>query len=419
MQYIKKEKNNIIFNLIDTDRFKTNVVKFSFTEENNGKDNPYSTLLKDILIYNTKKYNSKIKFVSALENLYDSVFNVSVKVTGKIKTIDISISYINSKYLEENIDKQIIDMLFEVIFNPNIVNDAFDSETFKIVKTNIINTIKRRNEFPVFYSVNEFLKICCDKTPTRYSLSGEIKDYDDITEKKLYNYYKKILDMNLDVFIAGDFDKQDIFNYINKKLNKYNFKREQINNIYVKNPIKEKIMIKKEKKGFNQSQLLLGYKFDTLTEYERHYILPIYSTILGGDINSLLFKTVREENGLCYGINTNTNRYENFLAIKSGINKENYELVLKLIKKCVKDMRNKETVSKLLILAKNNINTSLNTFYDDGSQMLNYAFLNIYDSVDDVEKKKEIFKNIKVEEVLELNNKIKLDTIYFLEGEKE
>ncbi len=416
MQYKQQKTNNINYSEINTNRFKTNLIDISFTTLTDGLDNAYSNLLANVLNYNTKKYNSKIALAKKLEELYSCNIFSNVSIIGNIKTFHFSIKYINSKYLDENIDKEALDMLFEMIFNPNVDNNCFDKETFLLSKSNIIDTIKRMNEYPLVYSINEFIKVFNNNTPIKYPSIGLLEDYDLINEKNLYNYYKKVLNMNIDVNVIGDIDSEEIKKYIVKKLKNYKINNNNIKNIYLNNRIKNKVKIVKEKKEFNQSQLLLGYKFKNLSDYEKRYVAPLYSIILGGDINSLLFTTLREKHGLCYGINSGYNRYDNTLIISSGINKKNYDISLKLIKECILQMKDEKTITKLLEIAKKNIFTSLNIFYDDDTSMLNYAFLNNYDDIENVEKRKEIYDKVTVKEITNLNDKLGLDTIYFLEG---
>ena len=63
-------------------------------------------------------------------------------------------------------------------------------------------------------------------------------------------------------------------------------------------------------------------KFKDLTDFEKHYVAPVTSAIFGNGTNSILFKIVREKNGLCYTINSSVNRFNNSLVVYAGINKK-------------------------------------------------------------------------------------------------
>lgn len=418
MDFKKIKRDNYSIDIINTDRFKTNLITISFSTNFKKEDIAYLTLLSSVLVYNSKKYNNKIKLSKKLEDLYLCNVSSSVKTLGSVKSLRIDLEYINSIYTEESMDKESIDLLFELVFNPNAKDNAFDLETFNLCKNNIIDQVKGIKENAAVYSSLKFESILNKGNPSGLVVV-DIKDYENITNESLYEFYKKVLNYQINISILGNYNNDFVCNYIDSKLKKIIKNTTKVKDVYIKNKIKKNVLIKEEEADFSQSQLYVGYKLDDLTDFEQNYVLTIYSIILGGDLNSLLFKTVREENGLCYGIYSYKNRYNNTLSINAGIDKDNYKKCVSLIKDCVKKMNDKNIINSLLNTAKNNIYTSLNTFYDDMSSMETHYFLKNFDiKSDDITKRKEKYESITVEDIINLNKKLHLDTIYFLKGVK-
>ena len=77
----------------------------------------------------------------------------------------------------------------------------------------------------------------------------------------------------------------------------------------LKVPKKEKIVI--EKLPINQSKLAIGCVFEQLTDFELRYVLSIYSFILGGSGDSLLFKNIREKKSLAYDVSSSYYKNDN------------------------------------------------------------------------------------------------------------
>ena len=77
--------------------------------------------------------------------------------------------------------------------------------------------------------------------------------------------------------------------------------------------------------------------------HELNHVLRVYNTILGTMNDSILFNIVREENSLCYTIGSYVSKYNPSLTIYAGINKDNYDKTIELVKKCVSDMSNKKS----------------------------------------------------------------------------
>jgi len=63
----------------------------------------------------------------------------------------------------------------------------------------------------------------------------------------------------------------------------------------------------------------MGYKLLNLDNFETNYVSTIYSLILGGGVDSNLFKTVREKNSLCYSISSNIYKVSNIMFITAGL----------------------------------------------------------------------------------------------------
>jgi predicted Zn-dependent peptidase len=170
---------------------------------------------------------------------------------------------------------------------------------------------------------------------------------------------------------------------------------------------------------FNQSRLYVGYRLIDLNYHELNHVLRIYNTILGTMNDSILFNIVREANSLCYSVGSYYSKYNPSLTVYAGINKKNYEKALKLIKDCVESMKDKKVVERLFESAKKTINTYLNNYYDDLPMQVNDAYAKEFEFVEDVETIRENINKVTIDEIIKLNEKIKLSTIYLLKGDNE
>lgn len=417
MEYKRIIKDNYIINEVITNRFKTNLITLSFTFDYKKEDLCYINLLSFLLQTTCKKYNTKIELAKKLEDLYLCNISSSVKTIGLLKQISFDIEYINSKYIDEYIDKKCVDLIFEIIFNPDIKDELFNEELVSLGIRNAISKINSSLESPGAFSVKEFNSIFYKGQSLENTL-GNIKDYEKLDSKKLIEVYKKILKENLIVTVLGDYNDSEVVTYIDEKLMKIKEGKVKISEIYYPvRKINNNEIIKE--KNFTGSRLVMGYITNNLSSFENHYVLILYSLIFGGDTNSLLFKIVREESGLCYQIGTEINRFANSLIVYGGISKENYKKCIKLIKECKNKMSDENIISKQLDTAKKTILTSLNTFYDDMNGISSYAFLSIFDDIDSIEIRKEKIMDVTVEDIININKKIVLDTTYFLKGVKD
>lgn len=417
MEYKKITNDNYTLHLINTNRFKSmNIVVF-LTKKFNKDDMKYGNFLCKNMVYTSKKYNTKNKMATIGEELYGSNVSASFGITGKTESYVFSLDFLNPKYTDNCYLEKSIDFLCEILFNPNIKDNKFDSNYFNITKKEIISNIKSLKDKPNLYARNEYSKLMYKGTETSYSTIPTLEEVEDITEESLYKEYTKLFngEYKIDIAVYGEIES-DIESIINKK-----FKNIKGNNnhldIYINHKYKDEVIEKVDSLPFNQSKLYIGYRLKDLTSHELNHVLRVYNTILGTMNDSILFNIVREENSLCYSIGSYYSKYNPSLTIYAGINKVNYEKTVELIKECVTSMKDKKVLERLFDSAKKTINTYLNNYYDDLTSQINLYYQREFESLEDIELLREKINEVTIDEVIKLNDKISLSTIYLLKGD--
>ena len=410
-------RDNYTIHIVNTDRFKSVDMVIYFTRKFNKNNIPFYSSLIQNMVYTSKKYDTKNKIAIRGEELYGAYLGTSFDVIGDLEHFVININFLNSKYTDDKYYNESVDFLFEILLNPNVSDNKFNSKYFNIVKNDIITSIKATKDSPGEYSRIEFNKLMYKGTPQGYNLKPTIEEIEEVNEANLYEFYNNLFngDYKIDIVLLGDIENIDI-SYIDNKMQGIKGNNKKLN-IFNKVNYEKKTIEKIDSLHFNQSKLYMGYRLDELTDYELRYVIRLYNTILGSMNNSILFKTVREDNSLCYSIGSYYSRYSKSLTIYSGINKDNYDKTVKLIKECVESMGDINIISKYLMSAKKTINTFLNNYYDDAFSQLNERYMNEFDDVIDVEKLREIYNSITEEEIVALNERIKLSVVYLLKGD--
>ena len=267
-----------------------------------------------------------------------------------------------------------------------------------------------------------------------YHTFGYLDDLNSITPESIYEYYKEFIrTSNIDIYVLGNIDFEGCraanlsVDYINfdetKRLVSNNFK---FNTLKMKKcdpfiyhnkfrKIPKKVI---DKMPLSQSKLSIGCKIDELSAYERNYVLPIYSMILGGGSNSKLFNKVREENSLCYYISASANKLDNVLFITSGINKENFDKVVTLIKEELKSMKLGKFDEDDMNDAKMQYIAMLEEFKDSPAQIISSYYSVLVIGNDPLDVRMEKIKKVTYDDVKEFGKHIHMDTIYLLEGDK-
>ena len=419
MEHKVIDKKKYKINLIKTDRFKSISVRLTFINNFNEDFVINVPILQKLLVTKSKKWNTNVKLVSELEKLYLPNISSSSNMYGNYFLINFSLDFINPKYTEYKMYEKSFNVFKELILNPLVDEDGFEKKAFEIDKKTIISNIERSSENGVLLAENIYDKNMFKGTTYEYTTFNLLDKIKKVTNKILYKFYNKLLNNSKVVItVLGDFDEDIIVKNINNFMKKINTKDNLVD--FRLNEIKtEKVNIIKEKRDFFQSTLLMGYKFYNLTDYERHYVLPIYNMILGSMNNSILFVNVREKNSLCYSVISYIHKMVPALTIECGINSKNYNKTVSVIKESIKLMNDENEISKLFLNAINTINISLNDIYDNVNRIIDNYVYTLFDNPGTVEEKREKFNNVTPKEIITLNKKMKLNTILFMEGAYE
>ena len=418
MEYKKIQNKEYTLHLINSNRFKSiNVVLF-LTKEFNKDDIAYGGMLSNNLVYTSKKYNTKNKMAIVSEELYGANITASFGITGNTETFIFSLDFINPKYTESKYLDESLNLLGEILFNPNVKDNKFEESYFNIIKKDAITRSMSVKDNPGLYASLEYSKIMYKGTPTSYNTIPSIEDLEKVTPETLYQKYTELFNGNykIGIVVHGEIDDNIITSIENK------FKHIKGNNdkkisLYINHKYDTKVIEKIDTLPFNQSKLYIGYRLNDFTYHELNHVLRVYNTILGTMNDSLLFNIVREEHSLCYTVGSYYTKYNPSLTVYAGINKVNYEETVKLIKECVNLMSDKKTVERLFSSSLKTINTYLNNYYDDVTSQINEYYRREFERTESVEELKENINKVTIDEVINLNKKITLSTIYLLRGE--
>lgn len=402
---------------IKTDKFKTISIDINFYRKIKEDEVTKRNLLKMILLDSNNDYKTERELIIESEKLYDIKISSSISRIGEFSDLSFQTKFLNEKYTEEDMNKESIIFFLNLIFNPYIKDNRFINIDKQ--KNKLLQEIISIKDNKVKYSILKLMEKMKDK-PYSYNPYGTTEELDEITGKDLYDYYKKVLNEDqIDIFVLGDFSSQKMKDIFKEYFKVTTFKKEN-KNLLVKELVPRKRIVKyHEYDKVSQSQLVLLCSLNNLTDFERKYTIKLYSEILGGSSNSILFSKVREEKSYCYYINSGVKAYDNILIINSGIEKKNVEPAIKLIRKCLKDINNGKISEDILESSKNTIISSIKTSSDTPSGIINTALSRVLVSSDSTMDRIKNFSKITKEDIIKVSKKVNLHTILTLENKED
>lgn len=418
MKYKTKDLKYAKLHMIKTNKYRSINIKIVMKNIISKEDITFRNVLGDMLIYSCKKYKTKKKLALKIQDLYSPYISVNNNRVGNYIITNFNLSMLNSKYTEKSMLDESINLLHEIIFNPNVKNNKFDSQSLSIIKYNIKNEINTLKDNPRTYANIKMFENMGKNEIYSYHLWGYLDDLEKINESTLYKYYKDFIKTNLvDIYVVGDFDFIEMEKIIIQKLNFQTLKKDKKDIYYNHKQVLKKPKTIIELSSFKQSKLSIGCKLLNLDDFERKYVINLYNMIFGGGFNSKLMQIIREKYSLAYYINSFINKGDNILIIQSGISHESFDKVINNIKKIMNQMQKGEITKEELENVKMEYLSVLEESYDSIDGILSIYSSNDLLKLDDYETKREMIQKVTIEDIQKLSKKVFLDTIYLLKGD--
>ncbi len=420
MKYHKIEKTNYHLHVIETDKFKTVFVRVNFKRKLVKEEIVFRNMLVNVLFESTAKYPTKRLMEIQTEELYELGYRGSNYASGKYSIMGLDAIFLNPKYTEKGMLEESFAFLGEILFHPNVDKDGFAQEGYNIARHSLEDYLDSLKENPDSYAHMRLLEEMEPNTVLSYRGCGYPEDLKKVTRKKLYQYYQKVLKEDaVDIFVIGDVKAKEVEKLIEKYYPFTTRNYQSDSHFYQALKVHENVLFRKEEADLKQSKLLIGCQIKKATDFELRYVLNVLNYILGGSPNSKLFQNVREKNSLCYSISSSSQPLVSILTIKAGINAWEYDRACALILEQLEDIKNGKFEDKEIENAIITYKNSLKSYEDNPESMISlYAGVE-YLQADTMENRIKKIEKVDRESVIALAAKIKLDTIFFLEGKEE
>ena len=420
MNYQKYIQDNYNLHVIQTDRFKTIQVIVNYKNDLKKEEITIRNFLTDMLLSTCNEFKTNRELSIATEDLYNlSVYGTNIR-SGKYSILSFKCNFLNEKYTEAGMNEKSFLFFMNLLYQPNIIKNSFDQTSFEIIKKSLEEDIQSTKDNPRRYSLLRMYEEMAPNSKISFHPTGYLDDLEKITPEKLYTYYQNVIQNSIvDVFVIGNIEPNEIKKWLKQSMNPPKYRVATGDHILNYSDIREIEQTIKEKMDITQSQLVIGCKVDELTSFERQYVMNIYTFILGGGGDSKLFQSVREKNSLCYSISASYNYLYHTLVINAGIDGKTLKKTVSLIQEQIKSMKNGEFEDDMIEKAIATFINGCMEVEDSPSLLSNIYLVHEYIGNDLLEEKENEIKTVTKEMIIEVANKIHVDTVFFLEGVKK
>lgn len=408
---------------INSEKFKSIYFSINFTMPVNKRQISENALLSAVLGKSNKKFKTQKEIQMYLYSLYGANFDIGIEKFGDLYNIEFRGECINKKYLPNNTDvvNEVLEFLYDAIYNPNVLNGAFDEEVVEREKDFILNKIREIKDDKLRYGIRKMEELMCKDEPFSTYVYGDEDDIYKITSSDLYKRYNEVISNSCITFIISgnllgyeDIEEKvnNIFN--NKLVSKLNYK-ELIYNQKL-NHIQEVV---EESQQTTQSVLSYGLRINNPNSND-FYKLSVYNALLGGTPSSKLFQNFREKESLAYTVRSRYYRFKDIIIIYAGIQKENYEKAKLVIENEINKIKDGEISDEEFEASKKSIISDLKEWNDSKIALSKMFISNLFSLKNDsltLEQMVDKFEKVTKQDIIDIASKITIEKIYFLGGE--
>jgi len=403
-------------------KFKTNFFQVCFVIDLERAYTTKLNLLGGVLLRATKNYPGIAEINNRLDYLYDMTVSTHCFKRGERLIYSYECDFIRDEFLPdkgENLLCEAVEMFREILFNPYLVDGAFDTKIIESEKVDLANAIKSVINYKNTYVREKCIEKLCEGERFSISDQGNLEDIDGIDAKSLYEFYNWFIrNATVEIFFSGDADEKYLCNAFGSIFSAVSDRNPApLGQTYVTGDVKAQVLEVCEEMDVNQGKLALGFRTGVKVTDEDSVAMALLGEIYGGSPMSKLFMNVREKMSLCYYCRTSIDAYKGIMLVLSGIECENKEKAVSAILKELQDIREGKISDDEFDAAKLSLINSYKTLSDSPSaqgmwfvsRILSGSLLTPSDIVEMLEK-------TTLSQVVEVSEKIKLDTVYFLKG---
>lgn len=412
-------KDGLNLHFIQTNKYKTiNIVaklKAPLKRETITK----RALLPYILQQGTKSYPSRKELQIKLDDLYGAVLSIDGAKKGENHIISVRLEIANEKFIpqESSIIDDGIALFSDLLFRPNVSNDAFNEKIFNREKGTLKQKISALKDDKMSYANMRLIDEMCEDEAYQLHVHGYEEDLDEITGQDLYTYFKKILtEDQLDIYVLGDFDEGVIEKKITTTMKRTVTDRQNEQETGNNQPEKPKEIIEKLK--IQQAKLHIGYRTNCTYKDKDYSALQVFNGLFGAFPSSKLFINVREKNSLAYYAASRIESHKGLLIVFSGIAPTDYEKARDIIRLQMTAMKEGDFTASELTETKDLIVNQLLETLDNPQGIIELLYQQVV--ANQTLKPDELITNIQKvtkEDIIHAAKNIEEDTVYLLTSE--
>lgn len=412
----------IRLHVLPTNRFKTFAISlFAGLPLKEETVTPVA-LIPFVLRRGTASTPETIKFREKLDDMYGAGFGFDVYKRGDSQIVQFRMDVINDAFVsaEHSLLEASIGFLGDVVTNPLVEDGGFRAKYVDAEKETLRKRLEAIVNDKIRYAAERCIEEMCADDPYRLHPLGQRSDIAPITPASLYETYEHWLNnAALDLYVVGDTTLEEVTRLVRKSFRLKSGAPGDYKRPVTKHEVSEVKHIV-DRLEVSQGKLNMGLRTGVGYDDPLYPAALLYNGILGGYPHSKLFMNVREKESLAYYAASRLDGHKGICTIQSGIEFENYEKAVAIIKEQLDSMKQGQLSELEIDQTKAMISNHLREMQDSANEMLSYDFNSVLTGKErSANELLQQVQNVTAKDIVAVAAGVQLDTIYFLRDRKE
>ena len=409
-------------------RFKTARLSIFTVRPAHETESPLTTLLFGILRRGSEQYPRLALLNRRLDELYGTTLTIRNYLHGDAHVVCYTAEMPEQVFLpphdaHTDILGGVTELLADMILHPLKDGDGnLRAEAVEKEKLSLCDSLRSLRNDTRAYAGTRLRELMCPEEPYGISIGGTVEQVSAVTPREVTAHYNQLLDRTrMEIFYTGRATAEEVVAAWQTAFGDWTPSPMGDFSTQLHTPPTAPVSVTEEM-AVSQGKLCMGWScgenYTTLREDPGTLAAyAVCNELFGVMQNSLLFRHVREELGLCYFCDSALDMTKGILWVSCGIHPDTREAAQRAIEEQLARIRKGELHPDDVELAKLSLQNSYRQIRDSQASMEVFAFCRLMNgTTDSPEEELARVAAVTVEDVVRVAKTFIPDTVFFLKG---
>lgn len=324
----------------ETTQFKTINISIKFKDKLSKEKASARSILANVLQHSNEAYPSHTALRMVLDDLYGTSLYMDSSKRGNEHIVSLNVETVNDQYLSETgVLEKVLNLMYLVLFKPNTEHGLFKESIFLRERNAVKERIESIFDDKTRYAQQRMMDLALPEHPASIPANGTIDEVEAITNEKLMEEYRTMIESNeVEIYAVGDVKPDMIAAYIRDYFH-FTDREKPIAapSMTLKKPAQSRIA---EFEDMKQGKLHMAFFSPVTFRDEKFPVMQLLNGVFGGYAHSKLFVNIREKESMAYYVSSSYSSQFGLMFVLAGIDGKLEEKAVKLILQQLEEIKN-------------------------------------------------------------------------------